>query len=251
MAYAPGSRNTYARALPARFGKLSEQQRQDLLDLQALTGKARETLERLLTCGSYRVELAAAQEVFDRTYGRPDKHTTSHVHHSSAPQLPDDPQGQLELLLAAVDAVRGRIVEAEGLAEARPELEGGQNDLEEVETTHGQSSTRVRGTPHPPIPLPPASPPPVSSSPPSPKSSSKSQPSPKSPSDSPQKIPTCQTCPHREQSLCLHPYLTGRGRKWKITLLDDDEHPEWCPEEPPSQQELDEIPDYEVGSLDD
>ncbi len=117
------SRSRHARGCGLRkWGKLTDAQKADLEAIQALTGEAKATIQRLLTCGAYRVELAAAQEILDRTYGRSEKIGSMSVHHtaetgSEAPRSDDE---QEDMLCRALAAVRARKAEQAVVIDAEP-----------------------------------------------------------------------------------------------------------------------------------
>ena len=93
-----------------KFAKLDDEVYQKIVELGE---SAAETLERLLTCGSHRVELAAAQEILDRRYGKPEKVQTSknlNVNHQSmGMHLPQSEEEQLQFLAAAYVQLREKI----------------------------------------------------------------------------------------------------------------------------------------------
>ena len=114
-----------------KYGRLTDAQREDLEALQALTGQARETIERLLTCGSYRVELAAAQEVLDRAYGRSEKIGSIQVQHSQTLSAPSSPEQQEDMLLAALATVRAKKADQALVVEMTPhEVKGTSSEAE-------------------------------------------------------------------------------------------------------------------------
>ena len=128
------SRSKHARGCGIRkYGQLTDSQRDDLRALQALTGEAKDTIERLLTCGSYRVELAAAQEILDRAFGRSEKIGTVQVNHSQGPALgaAQSPDDQEAMLVAALAAVRARRADDALVVEMTPhEVEGTSSEAE-------------------------------------------------------------------------------------------------------------------------
>ena len=123
MGHALTSRSRHARGLiRGRMGPkdLTEEHLEALQGIRALAPQAKDTIERLLTCGSYRVELAAAQEVCDRTYGRAEKRGTMQVNHTGSQQPPQAPEDQEAMLVAALAAVRARKAQEALVVDAEP-----------------------------------------------------------------------------------------------------------------------------------
>uniref|UniRef100_A0A6H1ZA67 Uncharacterized protein n=2 Tax=viral metagenome TaxID=1070528 RepID=A0A6H1ZA67_9ZZZZ len=112
MASSLTARSRHSRGIrKVRFGpgSLTEEQGEALDAIRALAPEAVEVLGALLRDGEHpRIQLAACQEVLDRTYGRSEKHGTLQISHSQGPALAQSTEEQERMLVAALESLRAR-----------------------------------------------------------------------------------------------------------------------------------------------